>query len=115
MKKILFMLCLVVFSLSLHAQRDTTIVSYYENGNVREIILFNDRSELHGECSLWAENGTKVGEASYKNGKKEGTWKVWDKEGNLVYEMHYKRGKRSGVWKMYDKNGECIKTVSFNR
>jgi len=105
MKKILLIVVLAVFSLSLFSQEPKSVKSYYGNGKIREILSYNDSNKLDGVCITYSESGVQTGIAYYSNGLKDGTWKIWREDGSLAYEMYYKEGQRIGKWKMYDIQG----------
>jgi antitoxin component YwqK of YwqJK toxin-antitoxin module len=113
MKKLL--LCFfLIFSISLFAQKDTFVKSFYENGNVKEILVFNNEQKLDGICLTYSMDGVQTGIASYKDGIKDGAWKIWRPDGTLAYEMFYDNGEKTGIWKMYDEQEKLIKERAFN-
>ena len=111
MKKLLLFIFIFI-SISSFAQ-NTEYKYYYENGNIREILSFNEDKKLDGICLAYSLEGVQTGIASYKNGIKEGEWKIWRPDGSIVYEMFYKNGKKIGTWKMYDEKGNIIKEEIF--
>lgn len=113
MKKLL--LCLfLIFSVSVFGQKDNLVKSYYENGNIKEVLSFNEKEKLDGICLTYSADGVQTGLASYKDGIKHGEWKIWREDGTLVYEMFYENGVKTGIWKVYNERGELIKKRDFN-
>ena len=107
---------------------------YYADGTVKSITTYRD-SVKDGKYISFYENGNKLQEGQYKNGKKDGAWKEWSKHGSLITEQNckaledetcfikswygkdrlegkYKGGLREGVWKRWHENGQ-IKEEKF--
>lgn len=125
MKKLLIVLTVLFFSLtSIYSQGTThdgnevreaiTTTSYHENGEVKEILSFNEEKELNGICYAYNKDGVLVGVASYKDGVKHGTWKVWRNNGTIAYKIKYKDGKKVGKWKVYDEDGNLLAVREFD-
>ena len=51
------------------------------------------------------ENGQKLGEGGYKDGKHEGLWTEWYENGNKKKEYNYKDGKKDGLSVYWHENG----------
>lgn len=114
MKKIILFLITLLLSISVYAQKDILVKSYYDNGNVKEVLSFNENNQLDGTCLAYSSEGIQIGLASYENGVKDGEWKIWREDGTLAYEMYYEKGNKIGVWKVYDNQGNLIKERDFN-
>lgn len=113
MKKLL--LCFfLVFSISIFGQNDSLVKSFYENGNVKEVLSFNEDQKLDGTCLTYSLDGVQTGIASYRDGVKHGIWKIWRPNGTLAYEMLYENGEKTGIWKMYDEQGNLMKKKDFS-
>lgn len=89
------------------------IVDYYKSGQIQmkgysKVATLN-KEEFEGVVLYYHENGKLFHEASYKNGKLNGTRKVFYESGELEQQGRYKEGKREGMWKTFLKNGK-IKT-----
>lgn len=113
MKKIIIISCMFIFSLSLYSQNIKT-KSYHENGEVKEVLSFNEKEQLDGICIYYDLDGDVLAVASYKDGKKNGEWKIWREDGTIAYEMYYSNGEKTGVWKQYNEKGELIKERDFS-
>ena len=116
MRRLISLLFIAFFTLAVCAQgvaKDTIINSYYENGNIKEQLSYNEKQELDGKCYTWTIEGTKTGEASYKDGVKHGVWKIWRNDGTLAYELFYEEGKKKGEWKSYGESGELLAVIKY--
>ena len=51
------------------------------------------------------ENGQKLKEGGYKDGKHEGLWTRWHENGKKESETNYKKGKRDGLLVAWHENG----------
>lgn len=111
-KLVLFLFCLF-FAFSLFAQGVITL-SYYENGQVKEVLSFNEEEKLDGTCYAYNQDGILIGIANYKDGVKHGEWKIWREDGTLAYEMYYEKGEKVGKWKSYNEKGELIKERDYS-
>ncbi|MBL7112595.1 MAG: hypothetical protein ISS19_11725 [Bacteroidales bacterium] len=56
----------------------------------------------------------KIGEAGYKQNRKQGKWYIWDDSVTKRFEMEFKHGKKTGTWFQWDENGELIKEQIFD-
>ncbi|MDX5321161.1 MAG: toxin-antitoxin system YwqK family antitoxin, partial [Bacteroidota bacterium] len=61
----------------------------------------------------YSKTGTTIGQASYKEGLKDGEWFIFDNAGNKLFEMHYAKGERSGTWKQWDSAGNLLSTKTY--
>lgn len=113
MKKLVLVFIGLFLAFTLHSQGITT-TSHYENGQVKEVLSFNEEEKLDGTCYAYNEDGTLIGVANYRDGVKHGEWKVWRNDGTLAYEMYYKKGEKVGKWKSYNEKGELIKERDFS-
>jgi antitoxin component YwqK of YwqJK toxin-antitoxin module len=114
MKKLIALLITLFFACSSFAQSDILIKNYYENGEVKEVLSFNDKNQLDGTCFSYTPDGLQISIASYKDGVKHGEWKIWRENGALAYEMYYENGEKVGTWKQYDEAGNLIKKRDFS-
>ncbi|MEC8603320.1 MAG: toxin-antitoxin system YwqK family antitoxin, partial [Bacteroidota bacterium] len=114
-----------------------TNVSYYSNGNTKEVFHLLDGKE-HGEVVFYHENGLirekgnynygikngkwtswncsgqKTGEVHYdSNGLKDGRWKIWDSNGTTRAQMNYSNGNRVGKWKIWNEKGTLVDEISY--
>ena len=70
---------------------------------------FHTKSYLNGTLtliSIWYEDGTKLSEAEYKNGKANGHLLSWHKNGNMWIKSNFKDDKENGTSTIYYKNGQ---------
>ena len=59
-----------------------------------------------GKVFLFHENGQKMSEGNYKDGKGDGLWVHWHENGQKRSESNLKGGKANGLWLMWHKNGQ---------
>ena len=59
-----------------------------------------------GKVFLFHENGQKMSEGNYKDGKEDGLWVHWHENGQKRSESNLKDGKENGLWLMWHKNGQ---------
>ena len=67
-------------------------IEWYDNGNKMDEGEYKD-GKKEGKWIEWHEDGTKKEEGEYKDGEKEGKWSGWYECGNNQYEKEYKDGK----------------------
>ncbi|NOZ09323.1 MAG: toxin-antitoxin system YwqK family antitoxin [FCB group bacterium] len=60
-------------------------------------------------------NGQLEYEASYRNGKLDGTAKHWDEDGNLLSTVEYSNGEIHGKWVLYYPNGQILQVTEYFR
>ena len=60
----------------------------------------------------WNEVGQKEAEINFKDGKENGLWTRWHNNGQKEQEIYFKDGKEDGLWIDWDKNGQ--KSVEAN-
>ena len=58
------------------------------------------------------ENGQKLGEGGYKDGKQDGLWTEWHENGQKGSEGSWKDGKMDGVYRAWHENG--LKKMEIN-
>ena len=57
-----------------------------------------------GKFTEWNENGQKMYEGNYKNGKQDGKFTTWREDGRIFDVKNYANGNRISWYK----DGECI-------
>ncbi len=60
-------------------------------------------------------NGQLEYEASYRNGKLDGTAKHWDENGNLISTVEYSNGEIHGKWILYYPDGQVMQVTQYFR
>ena len=77
-------------------------VWYYENGQKMREVTYKD-GKKDGKYNEWYENGQKESEETYKNGEKDGKWTWWYENGQKWIERTYKDGRliESSAWDEY--------------
>ena len=86
---------------------------FHSKGYVEEVGRYN-LGKKDGVWVQYASNGTKLGEAFYKEGQKDGIWTVWDEQGVKRYHMVYSMGKKVDTWKMWDSNSVLVSERIYN-
>ena len=61
-------------------------------------------------AEYWDENGQKISETNYKEGKKDWLETLWHENGQKKQEMNYKNGELHGLWTEYRENGSKFET-----
>lgn len=90
-----------------HGLRDGYYKEYDEKGNLKKIVKYvndveqvveNETQPLHMQHEYYP-NGRVKREASFRGGKREGTWREFDENGNVISSQVYQNGRlvQSGV------------------
>jgi uncharacterized protein len=77
---------------------------YREDGSKMIQGEFHDGKQS-GEWTMWYDNGQKASIDHYKDGVQDGEHTGWYTNGKIAAIGMYKDGKRDGVWKRWDPNG----------
>lgn len=80
-------------------------VVYYENGQKMAEESYKD-GKLHGEKVVYSKDGERKAEERYNSGEKDDVYTGWYKDGKKKMEGKYKEGKREGKWTWWDEKGE---------
>jgi len=84
--------------------------SYYENG--QKMFEKNYKNgKRDGLSTEWYENGQKKKKVSYKNQKRDGPWTGWHENGQKFLEANYKDGKRLKGHKVWDEYGRPSRVI----
>jgi len=88
---------------------DKTTKQYYDNGQLREKIIYKDSGRVKGiyeERYYYYDNGQLQSEAFYLNNYLNGIYRVYYKNGQLKHESFYNNNsKRDGIDKEYYESG----------
>jgi antitoxin component YwqK of YwqJK toxin-antitoxin module len=71
-------------------------IDYFAKMNLARIFQYDDEGALHGEQTIFYENGAMQSIASYEHGNLHGVKKVWHSDGSLLEEGNYSLGKLEG-------------------
>ena len=109
----------------------------HSNGQLESLTMYKD-GKWDGPCVFWFENGLKMHQGNYLNGREHGEWRFWrmdgtnsqvqtfdngEKDGPYVWwhpngkkgvEGTFKRGARDGLWIFYNEQGEQNKFISYD-
>jgi len=58
-----------------------------------------------GKCNMYYDDGSKLSEGYYKNGKEDGMWVSWNTDGHKCSESNHKDGENHGLEKHWYNNG----------
>lgn len=79
-------------------------VLYHDDGSKMLEGEFHDGKQS-GEWTMWYDNGQKKSVDHYKDGVQDGEHVGWYTDGKIAAQGMYKDGKRDGVWKRWDPQG----------
>ena len=118
-----------------HGLRDGYYKEYDEKGNLKKIVKYvndveqvveNETQPLQMQHEYYP-NGRVKREASFRGGKREGTWREFDEEGNVISSQIYQNGRlvqsgvmdtdgtRRGEWvELYPDSTLCAKGLFIN-
>ena len=96
-----------LFGVGLTSSLNGKVVSYYENGQLRERANFKDGKE-EGFWEEYYENGQLKSKVNYQDGKEEGFWEEYYENGQLKSKVNYQDGKEEGFWEDYYENGQLM-------
>ena len=110
------------------------MVTYYENGNVRELVEYKngvrqgaaevftrmnkyvvgqyDNGEYHGNWIVYHPNGIVKQSGDYKNGKARGEWFYYP-SGDASMSGKYVNDRRQGIWTEFSEQGEVKSRALF--
>ena len=75
--------------------------------NSLNLVSLPNHEELYtGQYGSWYEDGQKMMEGTYKEGKHDGLWTTWHENGQKRTEFTYKEGKHDGFWSAWDEDGQ---------
>ena len=77
---------------------------YYPSGKYRQTMI-NGYGRLHGDYTVYNEDGGVIKKGKYRNGLKYGYWRDLDK--NII--GRYYKGKRHLAWKITNSKGRGVK------
>jgi antitoxin component YwqK of YwqJK toxin-antitoxin module len=80
---------------------------YYQNGQKLEEGNYVD-GKKDGAWHMWYDNGQQAKVENYVDGQLDGQWTLLDKKGVKVNEVSFKAGKRDGHWVTYAADGKRI-------
>jgi antitoxin component YwqK of YwqJK toxin-antitoxin module len=87
-------------------------VGFYENGHkMLERFFVNGKQE--GECRQWWRNGQCKYLLFYRDNKYEGTQKAFFENGRLREEANYLAGKPEGLQRAWDENGQLASNYTI--
>ena len=97
-----------LFGVGLTSSLNGKVVSYYENGQLRERANFKDGKE-EGFWEEYYENGQLKSKVNYQDGKEEGFWEDYYENGQLMMKANHKDGELDGPWEKYSEDGQLVR------
>ena len=87
-------------------------VSWYENGQKLQEETWVD-GKLNGQFITWYENGMKKQAGYYVDGLMQGLYREWAPDGIKIVEGLMEAGKQQGKWTYWDENGNIFKQEDY--
>jgi hypothetical protein len=84
--------------------KDGPYVVYHDDGSKMMQGEYQDGKQ-NGEWTMWYDNGQKKSVDHYKDGVQDGEHTGWYTDGKIAAIGMYKDGKQDGVWKRWDPQG----------
>ena len=78
----------------------------YDSGRVRTLLPLKRDGNPDGPQTMWHENGQKMSEGTYKDGKMHGIFRSLYEDGQKRTERTWKDGKRYGPMTVWHENGQ---------
>lgn len=110
MKK--FFVVSLILSLLCSCQDGGVVKSYYENGNLRSELKYND-GKLNGECKWYYESGKPMMVSTYVMGVLEGEAWRWYENGQKEAHFFFKNNKKDGVSESFNVAGILVKKETY--
>lgn len=105
---------IVYFALSMPLVAFAQNFEHYQYNTEGKIIAVYSGTDYNNfDFVKYYDNGKKMTEGAYLDGKKHGVWKTWNEEGKLTAKARYKLGEKSGKWMIVDENDKNIFHISF--
>ena len=71
---------------------------YYTNGRLKRVYFIDENKTKQGKSIEFYQNGNKMYETNFVDGKEHGSMIVYEKNETVKYHGEYKNGKRHGAW-----------------
>ena len=139
MRKQLLWIIPLLFILACSPRGYEFVEESYPDGSPKVVKIYKDeeKTKLVSEKQLYRD-GTTYREGTYRDGKREGTWKAWHANGQLwsvgeyqdgrenglktvyyengrkYYEGRVKEDERVGTWSFWDQEGKLLKTIDYD-
>lgn len=101
----------IISTFNVAAQVDS-LVTYYDNGNLKSIVHLRDNVR-DGDASFYWEDGNLKEVLSYVNGRVEGLVRRYNKNGVLREMFTIENGKREGPTSLFDSTGTYINDIYY--
>jgi hypothetical protein len=97
---------------SLDDVKDGLYQKWWDNGQKLKECTYRD-GKLEGIYQEFWENGQKMEETTYRDGKLKGIYQSWFNNGQKWVECTYRYDKLEGLCKVWNFNGELIKECNY--
>ncbi len=85
-----------------------------EKNQITSLVTYNSKDSMikNGDFKEWYDNGSKLDEGQYLNGKKTGTWKYFHYDTNILRDSgEYVHDEKEGIW--FEFNSEGLKNATY--
>ena len=97
---------------NLNGVKDGLYQKWWDNGQKLKECTYRD-GKLEGIYQEFWENGQKMEETTYRDGKLKGIYQSWFNNGQKWVECTYRDDKLEGLCKVWNFNGELIKECTY--
>ena len=88
-----------------HLNKADSLWAFYHENNYMKSVGYFLENKQYGLWRYYDKLGTKQREITFKNGRKNGTYKEYHSEEKLKLSGELLNDKKIGLWKEYDQNG----------
>ena len=77
----------------------------HSNGQLESLTMYKD-GKWDGPCVFWFENGLKMYQGNYLNGREHGEWRFWRMDGTNSQVQTFDNGEKDGPYVWWHPNGK---------
>jgi hypothetical protein len=100
----------LAFAAMKYGPRPTVCLDWYDNGQKMEEVPYVD-GKRHGLYQKWYDNGQRWAEVTYIKGERHGMYRSWHRNGLKYEEVPWVNGKIHGVWTIWRDTGEKFRDI----
>jgi antitoxin component YwqK of YwqJK toxin-antitoxin module len=100
-------------SIYFYGKRDSTYVTYYDNGQVCTEGNFTEGKKSGDWVTYFKSSGATKSQGKYVNNKREGEWTFYSSKGYKLSSGKYSKGVKEGDWPTYNADGKITQTVKY--
>lgn len=102
------------YKVNKEGQKDGTYTGFYENGKVRETVMYK-KGVMTGKRTIYFENGkTEIEELYGDDGRLNGPYRAYYPQGGIKVEKTYVNDEITGILKVFYPNGAIKEEVSMS-